>query len=230
MLELFLNGALDTPHHIYRLRLSLVLWALRAELLQKTKRLFDLFFALGSLPLVLPLMGLVAVVIRLDSPGPILFRQVRVGRWGRPFHCYKFRSMVLNAESLKAGLAGQNEADEVVFKMRRDPRVTRVGRVIRKLSIDELPQVFNVLKGDMSLVGPRPPVPIELEYYPYEYFSRLDAVPGITGLQQVSGRSDLPFKRWVELDLIYIQEQSLLKDLEILLRTVPTVISRKGAY
>jgi lipopolysaccharide/colanic/teichoic acid biosynthesis glycosyltransferase len=123
-----------------------------------------------------------------------------------------------------------NEADEVVFKIKHDPRVTRVGRIIRKLSIDELPQIFNVIKGDMNIVGPRPPVPIELENYQYDTFRRLDTIPGITGLQQVSGRSDLTFKRWVELDIEYIRDQSLRKDIEILIRTIPTVISGKGAY
>jgi lipopolysaccharide/colanic/teichoic acid biosynthesis glycosyltransferase len=114
--------------------------------------------------------------------------------------------------------------------MKKDPRVTRVGRVIRKLSIDELPQIFNVIKGDMSLVGPRPPVPYEVDQYQYDVRRRLDVVPGITGLQQVSGRSDIEFKRWVELDLQYIQDQSLLTDIQILLKTIPTVLSGKGAY
>ena len=138
--------------------------------------------------------------------------------------------MYVDAEARKAELMKENEADEVVFKMKRDPRVTRIGRFIRKASIDELPQFFNVLRGEMSLVGPRPPVPIEVVQYEFETMFRLDAVPGITGLQQVSGRSDLSFKRWVELDLQYIAEQSLLKDIEILIKTIPAVLSGKGAY
>jgi lipopolysaccharide/colanic/teichoic acid biosynthesis glycosyltransferase len=138
--------------------------------------------------------------------------------------------MYVDAEERKKALLSLNEADQIVFKMKRDPRVTRVGRVIRKLSIDELPQIFNVIKGDMSLVGPRPPVPYEVDQYQYDVRRRLDVVPGITGLQQVSGRSDIEFKRWVELDLQYIQDQSLLTDIQILLKTIPTVLSGKGAY
>ena len=138
--------------------------------------------------------------------------------------------MYVDAEARKAELSNLNEADQVVFKMKRDPRITRVGYVLRKLSIDELPQLVNVLRGDMSLVGPRPPVPYEVAQYSYEHLQRLDAVPGITGLQQVSGRSDLTFRRWIELDLQYINEQSLLSDVRILLSTIPAVISGKGAY
>jgi lipopolysaccharide/colanic/teichoic acid biosynthesis glycosyltransferase len=138
--------------------------------------------------------------------------------------------MYVDAEQRLRELQAQNEADGPVFKMKRDPRVTRVGRVIRKLSIDELPQLFNVLKGEMSLVGPRPALPSEVAKYTYEQIGRLHAIPGITGLQQVSGRSDLDFKRWVELDLQYIAEQSIWKDIEILLRTIPAVLLGRGAY
>jgi lipopolysaccharide/colanic/teichoic acid biosynthesis glycosyltransferase len=138
--------------------------------------------------------------------------------------------MYVDAEQRLRELQAKNEADGPVFKMKRDPRVTRVGRVIRKLSIDELPQLFNVLKGEMSLVGPRPALPSEVAKYTYEQIGRLHAIPGITGLQQVSGRSDLDFKRWVELDLQYIAEQSIWKDIEILLRTIPAVILGRGAY
>jgi lipopolysaccharide/colanic/teichoic acid biosynthesis glycosyltransferase len=176
------------------------------------------------------LIILTAIAIKLDSPGPVFFKQVRVGKWGGRFDLFKFRSMVIDAEAQMAALLAQNDADEVIFKMKADPRVTRVGRFIRKFSLDELPQLFNVLKGDMRLVGPRPPVPYEVEQYQYDYLRRLDVVPGITGLQQVSGRSDLPFKQWVELDLQYIEEKSLLKDIEILLRTIPAVIRGRGAY
>jgi lipopolysaccharide/colanic/teichoic acid biosynthesis glycosyltransferase len=175
-------------------------------------------------------MAFVALLIKLDSPGPVFFKQTRVGKWGKTFPCYKFRSMYIDAEERKAELMALNEADGVVFKMKNDPRVTRVGRVIRKLSIDELPQLFNVIKGEMSLVGPRPPVPSEVSQYKFEEIRRLESIPGITGLQQVSGRSNLDFKRWVELDLEYIAEQSLMKDIEILLRTIPAVIFGKGAY
>jgi lipopolysaccharide/colanic/teichoic acid biosynthesis glycosyltransferase len=175
-------------------------------------------------------MLITAIAIKLDTPGPIIFKQVRVGKWGKTFNCYKFRSMFIDAEARKAELMVHNEADEVVFKMKRDPRVTRIGRIIRKLSIDELPQIFNVIKGDMSLVGPRPPVPIEVEDYQFDQYRRLDTIPGITGLQQISGRSELSFKRWVELDVQYIKEQSLKKDIEIILKTIPAVISGRGAY
>lgn len=138
--------------------------------------------------------------------------------------------MYIDAEARKAELMAQNEADEIVFKMKNDPRITRVGRFIRKTSIDELPQLFNVLRGEMSLVGPRPPVPNEVEKYRFEHLGRLGAVPGITGLQQVSGRSELDFKTWVELDIKYIEEQSLLKDIEILAKTIPAVLFSRGAY
>jgi lipopolysaccharide/colanic/teichoic acid biosynthesis glycosyltransferase len=230
MLAVFERGDFDASRSIQRARLQLVAWIIRGKLLAHTKRAFDFIVAVGSLPLFLPIMSLTALAIKLDSRGPVLFRQVRVGRWGQHFSCLKFRSMFVDAEDRKLELLDQNEADEVVFKIKKDPRVTRVGRIIRKLSIDEMPQIFNVLRGDMSLVGPRPPVPIEVENYQYEHFYRLDAVPGITGLQQVSGRSDITFKQWVELDIEYIQNQSLLKDIEILLKTIPAVISTRGAY
>jgi lipopolysaccharide/colanic/teichoic acid biosynthesis glycosyltransferase len=171
-----------------------------------------------------------AIAIKLDSPGPILFRQTRVGKWGKHFPCYKFRSMYIDAEQRLQGLLALNEADGPVVKMKNDPRVTRVGRVIRKLSIDELPQLFNVVQGEMSLVGPRPALPREVSQYEYEQIGRLQAVPGITGLQQVSGRSNVDFKRWIELDLQYISEQSLWKDIEILIKTIPAVLASRGAY
>lgn len=205
-------------------------WSAYVQINLNVKRAFDLLVVLSALPFLLPIMLFAAVVIKLDSPGPVIFRQERVGKWGRRFTCYKFRSMYVGADAMKSELMAANEADEVVFKMKNDPRVTRVGSFIRKLSIDELPQILNVIKGDMSLVGPRPPVPVELESYALDTFSRLEAVPGITGLQQVSGRSDLPFKRWVALDLEYIHDQSLKKDIEILFKTIPVAISGKGAY
>jgi lipopolysaccharide/colanic/teichoic acid biosynthesis glycosyltransferase len=210
--------------------LVLLAWMTNTQFNKNMKRTFDLLIALSSLPLVLPILLLTAIAIKLDSPGPVIFKQERVGRWGSKFTCYKLRSMYADAESRKAELMVVNEADEVVFKMKNDPRVTRVGRFIRRLSIDELPQIFNVIKGDMSLVGPRPPVPIELESYPFDAFRRLEAMPGLTGLQQVSGRSELPFRRWVELDIEYIRDQSLKKDIEIILKTIPVAISGKGAY
>ena len=213
-----------------RSRFMLLGWLIFNIFQKNMRRAFNLFIAFAGLPFVLPIMLFTAIAIKLDSPGPVIFRQERVGRWGRRFICYKFRSMYINAEAQKAKLMEMNEADEVVFKIKHDPRVTRVGRVIRKLSIDELPQIFNVIKGDMGIVGPRPPVPSEVEDYQFDTFRRLETIPGITGLQQVSGRSDLSFQRWVELDFEYIRDQSLRKDIEILLRTIPAVVSGKGAY
>jgi lipopolysaccharide/colanic/teichoic acid biosynthesis glycosyltransferase len=171
-----------------------------------------------------------AALIRLESPGPIIFKQTRIGKLGMPFTCYKFRSMYIDAEERKRELLAQNEADGPVFKMKNDPRITKVGRIIRKLSIDELPQLFNVLRGEMSLVGPRPAVPQEVAEYDFDAMRRLEAEPGITGLQQVSGRSNLDFKRWIELDLQYISEQRFRKDVVILLKTIPAVLFQRGAY
>ena len=211
-------------------RFLMMKWVLLSEIQNRVKRAFDLLISISSLPFLFPIMLITAIAIKLDTPGPVFFKQIRVGKWGKTFYCYKFRSMIVDAEARKAELMIHNEADEVVFKMKHDPRVTRVGGIIRKFSIDELPQVINVIKGDMSLVGPRPPVPVEVEYYKFDQFRRLETVPGLTGLQQISGRSELSFKRWVELDVEYIKEQSLKKDIEIILKTIPTVITGRGAY
>jgi lipopolysaccharide/colanic/teichoic acid biosynthesis glycosyltransferase len=230
MLERYASQSFRSARTVGRVRLQLLSWVIRNKIRHSLKRALDLALATIALALALPLMLLTALAIRLDSPGPVLFRQLRVGKWGEPFICFKFRSMYADAEERKEALLTNNDANGPIFKMKNDPRITRVGRVIRKLSIDELPQLFNVLQGNMSLVGPRPPVPREVALYQFEELGRLAAVPGITGLQQVSGRSDLDFKRWVELDLQYINEQSLLKDIEILLRTVPAVVLGRGAY
>jgi len=230
MLTLLESESFNSRQIIQRARLRTVAWVIRGKLLAHTKRAFDVVVAILTLPVFLPVMAVTAVAIRLDSRGPVLFKQERVGRWGQHFSCLKFRSMYVDAEARKQELMAQNEADEIVFKMKNDPRVTRVGRFIRKFSIDEMPQLFNVIRGDMSLVGPRPPVPIEVENYQYEHFYRLDAMPGITGLQQISGRSNLSFKQWVELDIQYIQNQSLIKDIEILLKTIPAALLTRGAY
>lgn len=230
MAEIFLNRTYTSSLSIQRMRLRMIGRVIRNKIVERIKHLFDVTVVLLFLPFALLVALPIMLAIRLDSPGPIFYKQVRVGRWGKPFYCYKFRSMYIDADARKKELMEANEADEIVFKMRNDPRITRVGRIIRKLSIDELPQLLNVLKGEMSLVGPRPAVPEEVAYYQFDYLRRLDAVPGITGLQQVSGRSDLEFKRWIELDLQYVQEQSLWKDVEILLKTIPAVITGKGAY
>ena len=230
MLGVFERQSFSDSRRLQLIRFSMVMWIIRIKVMASLKRIMDLVISFIVLPFALPFMLITAIAIKLDSPGPVLFRQQRVGKWSKPFTCYKFRSMFIDAEERKAELMSLNEADEIVFKIARDPRVTRIGRIIRKLSIDELPQLFNVIKGEMSWVGPRPPVPVEVANYKYDHLLRLNAVPGITGLQQVSGRSDIEFNRWVELDLKYIEEQSLMKDISILIKTIPAVLSGKGAY
>lgn len=195
------------------------------------KRLIDVVVAGIGLVMLLPLFLVVALAIRLESPGPVLFMQTRVGRWGELFRMYKFRSMYIDAEERRKALLAWNEMNGgVLFKMKRDPRVTRVGRLIRKASIDELPQLWNVLAGDMSLVGPRPPLPTEVDLYSLSDRRRLEVIPGITCIWQISGRSDIPFPQQVELDVLYIDSQSVLTDLKILLKTIPAVLLGKGAY
>jgi exopolysaccharide biosynthesis polyprenyl glycosylphosphotransferase len=230
MLRIFAERRFEGAQTNQRLRARMAFWSLRSKVVRSIKRALDISVASGAIIATAPVMAATVVAIKLDSPGPILFKQERVGKDGEHFACYKFRSMYIDAEQRKLELMQQNEADGPVFKIKNDPRITRVGRVIRKLSIDELPQLFNVLKGEMSLVGPRPALPSEVATYSYEQIGRLHAIPGITGLQQVSGRSNLDFKRWVELDLKYIAEQSVWKDLEILARTIPAVLFSKGAY
>lgn len=196
-----------------------------------SKRVLDCLGAGVGLLLLTPLFLLLSLLIRLDSRGPVLFSQTRVGKDGEEFRCWKFRSMFVDAEARKAELAAANEmAGGVIFKMKRDPRITRVGRFIRKASIDELPQLWNVLAGDMSLVGPRPPVPQEVaQYTPYER-QRLAVKPGLTCFWQVSGRSDLPFDEQVKLDIHYTQVRCFRLDIELLLRTIPAVLFARGAY
>jgi exopolysaccharide biosynthesis polyprenyl glycosylphosphotransferase len=230
MLEMYETEKFLDPRMVYRVHLAVVMWAIRTKLSAAMKRVLDIVVASVALVLASPVFALTALAIKLDSPGPVFFKQTRVGLYGRHFGCYKFRSMYTNAEELKALLAAMNEADGPVFKMKRDPRVTRVGAIIRKFSIDELPQLLNVLKGEMSLVGPRPALPKEVVQYQFEQLGRLQALPGITGLQQVSGRSDLSFDRWTQLDLQYVSEQSLWQDLKILVKTIPAVITGRGAY
>jgi len=194
------------------------------------KRTIDVIGALMGLILGAPLIGLIALAIWLDSPGPIIFRQTRVGRGGRLFQMYKFRSMHEGAEEEQALLAAFNEANGPIFKIRNDPRLTRVGRFLRRTSLDELPQLINVLRGEMSLVGPRPPLPSEVEQYKEWHKRRLEAPPGMTGLWQVSGRSRLSFDEMVLLDIYYIENWSLWMDFKILARTVPKVLFGEGAY
>jgi exopolysaccharide biosynthesis polyprenyl glycosylphosphotransferase len=194
------------------------------------KRTLDL--VLGSVLMLLsfPVMAAAAVAIRLDSPGPVIFRQKRIGVGGRAFTLWKFRTMVVDAEERKASLREHNEAGGPLFKLRHDPRVTRIGRLLRRWSLDELPQLFNVLAGDMSLVGPRPPLPEEVATYDSRLGRRLLVRPGITGLWQVSGRGDLRFEDYVRHDLMYVQNWSTALDFYILVKTIPAVLSKRGAY
>ena len=194
------------------------------------KRVFDFIVAFTLFLIFSPLMALVAIAVKLDSPGPVFFKQVRVGRRGECFGMYKFRSMKMNAEAMLQELMQHNEASGAIFKMQDDPRITRVGKIIRKLSIDELPQLFNVLHGTMSLVGPRPPLPKELQHYEEWHFTRLDGMPGITGLWQVNRGPTPNFEEMVAYDLEYLRNWSLQRDLLIMLKTVPVVIAGRGAY
>ncbi|MFH1084172.1 MAG: sugar transferase [Chloroflexota bacterium] len=193
------------------------------------KRILDIVLSVVGLVVLAPLLALVALAIKLDSPGPALFRQTRVGRGGRPFMCLKFRSMCVGAATQLDRLQERNEASGPLFKMHDDPRRTRVGRYIRR-GIDELPQFWNVLKGEMSLIGPRPAIASEVERYEPWHLRRLDVRPGITGLWQVSGRSDLTFDEMVLLDIYYIENWSPALDLRILIKTAPTVLFGDGAY
>lgn len=194
------------------------------------KRVMDVLISGLALIGLSPLLAVIAVAIKIDSPGPVLFRQPRVGQWGHVFTCWKFRSMHVGADAQKDELRKQTDAADVTFKLRDDPRRTRVGSVIRRMSLDELPQFYNVLKGDMSVVGPRPALPSEVDNYEDWHRQRLQVSPGVTGLWQVMGRSELPFAEMVMLDIYYIENWSLAMDLKILLRTVPTVLSGRGAY
>lgn len=194
------------------------------------KRALSLLVTLLLLVIAIPLIALIAICIKLDSPGPILFRQVRVGRRGRLFEMYKFRSMRQEAETLLKDVLDSNEASGPMFKIQSDPRITRVGRIIRRLSVDELPQLFNVLQGTMTLVGPRPPLPRELEEYEAWHFQRLEAVPGLTGLWQVSRGNESSFDQMVRMDIHYIENWSLAGDIVILLKTIPAAVIGRGAF
>ncbi len=216
-------------HHNIQLRM--VMWHLTIRSSVFFKRLMDVILSILAIIAGSPVFLLTALLIKITSPGPIIFSQVRVGKFGRHFKFYKFRSMYIDAEARKAELMKHNESgDGVIFKMKRDPRITSVGRFIRKFSIDELPQLFNVLLGDMSLVGPRPPLPSEVRTYTLEARKRLNITPGITCLWQVSGRSELPFSKQIALDKEYIASQSAWKDFLILLKTIPAILTGKGAW
>jgi lipopolysaccharide/colanic/teichoic acid biosynthesis glycosyltransferase len=206
-------------------------WFYKTRFFSAAKRMLDILGSFLAIVLLSPLFLLTGLAIRLDSPGSIFFKQVRTGRYGKTFDMYKFRSMISNAEQQKSDLMEQNEsAAGVLFKIKKDPRITRVGNFIRKYSIDELPQLLNVLIGDMSLVGPRPPVPSEVDLYTLVDRRRLDVKPGITCIWQVSGRSDIDFIGQVKLDIDYIKTHSIIEDIKILVRTIPAVLQGKGAY
>jgi lipopolysaccharide/colanic/teichoic acid biosynthesis glycosyltransferase len=194
------------------------------------KRLFDLAGSLFGLSLLLPLFPFIVILIRAETSGPIFFRQDRVGRRGRIFSCYKFRSMATDAEQRKDELGHLNEATGAAFKIKDDPRITGVGRFLRRSSLDEFPQLFNVLRGEMSIVGPRPQIPSEVADYTHLQATRLLVKPGLTCLWQVSGRSHLEFEEWMRLDQEYVRQAGPLLDAGILARTLPAVIERKGAY
>jgi exopolysaccharide biosynthesis polyprenyl glycosylphosphotransferase len=211
--------------------LRLKAWRFTVRASYAVKRFGDIVASLMGLIVLSPVFVAIGAAVKFTSPGPIIFSQIRVGRYGRHFKFYKFRSMRPDAEAKKAELMSKNEsADGVIFKMKDDPRITKVGRFLRRTSLDELPQLWNVLIGDMSLVGPRPPVPSEVREYTLEDRKRLDVIPGITCLWQIKGRSDIPFNEQVQLDKEYILAQSLWKDFIILLKTIPAILGGKGAY
>ena len=219
------------PVRIRILQLRRILWNLAKIGGETIKRLIDIVISVSLLALLSPLFFSVALFIRVESEGPVFYSQTRVGFRGRLFRLWKFRSMYIDADQRRADLEAENEMEGgVIFKMKDDPRITRSGRIIRRLSIDELPQLWNILKGDMSLVGPRPALPSEVEMYSIEERVRLFSKPGLTCIWQVSGRSDIPFPQQVLLDEEYLYSQSLFTDFSLLLKTIPAVLSGKGAY
>jgi len=210
---------------------KIALWDYTIKSVVLFKKFLDIMASLILLIMLSPIFILTAIFIYIEDPGPVFYIAPRVGKDGKHFGFIKFRSMIMNAEKVKDQLLDQNESKAgVIFKMKKDPRVTKTGRIIRRFSIDELPQLFNVLKGDMSLVGPRPPLPREVAEYTLLDRKRLHVMPGITCLWQVKGRSDIPFDEQVQLDMQYIKSSSFWKDVKILLMTIPAVISGKGAY
>ncbi len=218
-------------HISLRLQLKRLLWLAVIRGAYLVKRLIDIIASILLLIMLMPLFALIMLLIYLSSPGPVFYKQTRVGRWGKLFTMWKFRSMYFDADARLKEIMAQNEmTGGVIFKMKNDPRIIPVGRFIRKASIDELPQLWNVLKGDMSLVGPRPALPAEVNQYSLQDRQRLEVIPGITCIWQVSGRSDIPFPQQVQLDVEYIQSQSLLLDLKLLLKTIPAVLLSRGAY
>jgi lipopolysaccharide/colanic/teichoic acid biosynthesis glycosyltransferase len=214
-----------------RMQLKISAWEWTVSFAKFLKSLLDVIISLVMLLILSPILAITAILIYLNDPGPIFYVANRVGLNGAYFGFIKFRSMYVDADKMKDQLLEQNESKGgVIFKMKNDPRVTPIGRFIRRFSIDELPQLINVLKGDMSLVGPRPPLPREVMEYTLEDRKRLHVKPGITCLWQIKGRSEIPFQEQVQLDLEYIRSQGLKNDLIILLKTIPAVLSGRGAY
>ncbi len=207
-------------------------WSMTTSLARAAKRLLDIAVSLVALLVLAPLLVLAAVLIKLEDPdGSVFYIQDRVGQWGKVFRFPKFRSMLTRADQLKDSLLSENQHDEsITFKMKNDPRITRTGRVIRRLSIDELPQLWCVLRGDMSLVGPRPALSREVALYTCADRRRLDAKPGLTCIWQVSGRGDIPFDGQVQLDEQYINSKNVWLDIKLLLKTIPAVLTGRGAY
>jgi lipopolysaccharide/colanic/teichoic acid biosynthesis glycosyltransferase len=205
-------------------------WTLVVNSTLILKRCFDILLSIAMLLFLSPIFLLTALLIKLEDKGTVIYRQQRVGIKGKRFTMYKFRSMVTNADRIRNEIDDLNETHSIIFKIRKDPRLTRTGRIIRKLSIDELPQLFNILKGDMSIVGPRPPLPSEVSKYRLRDLKRLDVTPGLTCFWQVSGRSNIDFNGQVDLDLQYIESQSIWTDIKLLFKTIPAVLTGKGAY
>jgi len=215
----------------WRQRSRLLVWEWALGSLLVAKRILDVICSLIAIILLMPLFLFIALLIVLEDSWPVLYVQQRVGINGRIFNFYKFRSMRRGADRLKEELIERNEsADGVIFKMKKDPRITQVGRILRRFSLDETPQFFNVLAGDLSLVGPRPPLPSEVAQYTLADRRRLHVKPGLTCLWQIGGRSEIPFEQQVRLDLEYIHSRSIWQDLRIMLKTVPAVLFGRGAY
>jgi lipopolysaccharide/colanic/teichoic acid biosynthesis glycosyltransferase len=213
-------------------RRKMLVWNFTIVTARALKRGLDIVGALGALIAFSPIFAITAMLIKIEDRGPVFFCQNRVGACGRIFGMWKFRSMIVNADKVKDQLLTDNQHGQsgVTFKMKNDPRITKVGKWIRKLSIDEFPQFYNVLRGDMSLVGPRPPVPREVAEYKASHLRRLRVKPGITCLWQIGGRSEIDFEGQVRLDLQYIRSSNVLFDIVILLKTLPAVLFGKGAY
>ena len=193
------------------------------------KRVMDVVLSLLAIVVLAPVMIVIAIMVRLSSPGPVLYSSERIGRKGRTFRCYKFRTMVEDAEIQREDLLHRNERDGILFKINNDPRITKLGTRLRKYSLDELPQFFNVLIGEMSLVGPRPPLAAEVEQYEVSHLRRLEVLPGVTGLWQVEARQDPSFDSYISLDTAYVENWNLMLDLRILARTMGVVLGGTGS-